>query len=386
MNISLNYIMEIIIHNKYIRDDYPHIKDRYLCLVHSTLIDPLRIIQYVFEQNPNLNLLKPLDNNLPSSTLSLYAICYICIAMDPTLNFDTELGNLYTTIVHKLIEDDGSAKRYIDNLLRTSTNNFINRDYKCQCQFTLSFNEKSIEKYKIGNRIDLLQKFLSGADFENCVDVEESVQTIIQTIQNNLRKSKKVIIKKKLEDVPKYLWTDIFEKYYQHQKKPIYIRSGDNLVYRKKEDDYSESDEESEEESGKHEGDTIYLYLNEPEPDPDSLVIFQDQPYCILCDDNNPPSFTEAKFFNGHVRTNKVVKTKPYICRQICSSLAHCYYQGFPGNKHKISIKNLRYVKNQVMALYVGYLDTNSDFNVFYIDIIKFIIGKFLDIVAGYRY
>ena len=148
----------------------------------------------MFEQNLHLNLLKTLNNNLLGLMLSLHAICYIRIAMDPTLNFDTELSNLYTIAVYKLIEVDLPAKTYIDNLLRFSTNDFISQNYKCQCQFILSFNEKSIEKYKMENRIDLLQNFLSEADLENCIDVEESVRTIIQIICKNQNKFVNLII------------------------------------------------------------------------------------------------------------------------------------------------------------------------------------------------
>ena len=248
----------------------------------------------------------------------------------------------------------------------------------CQCQGILSFGVKDINDYRIGGRSDLLYKLLSESKFESYDSIDECVNNIISHIKNNLRQSTCTVIDKELRDCPKYLWTQLYERYYTWDS--TYIDFDNNILDmgngpRIIDDDDSESDDEL----------TVYLYLDEPEPDPIYQVIIGNQPYCILCDKPASNADRKAVLKLGFVCIPDI--NEPYICQSICTSLTYYYGTCIGGHvakdKYKLNIKNLRWVKNRIMELYVGCLDPNSNFYMFIPDVRNFIISKYLDIVES---
>jgi hypothetical protein len=141
----------------------------------------------------------------------------------------------------------------------------------------------------------------------------------------------------------------------------------------------SEYDSDSEEDC-----DGVYLYQNEPEPDPIYKIICagEDQAYCVLCDKKASALDTIVVLKRGSIIIN--VEDGPYICKNICNLLVFKYnYRGNGKYNNRLNIKNLRYVKNQILTLYAGCADSNSDFGMLNIDIRNFIILKYLDIVEA---
>lgn len=219
------------------------------------------------------------------------------------VDFQTGLKSIYDMIITNVPDTSDSIESYATNILNIRIVNLLQLDQICKCQYTLFIDEISAQKYGVETRMDLIREALSEASFENCDDIEEYINNIMQMIRNNLRKIKQPIKNKKLENIPIQFHSEILKKRNKNYPDDIYIDSDNNLVDYiipdinlniDSEFKYSESDSNDLSDSDSYSFDTDYticfnyyirnshlnnyLYLFSDEPDPQIIyrVIFED--------------------------------------------------------------------------------------------------------------
>lgn len=400
--------MDITINGIYIDDRYNYVKSTSVCALHKILLptDYSGMIEFIYESmrkknidpiflNPYYEIYLRTKEKYLESCLCLIILINIVIdriqnGMHVIVDFELEINKLKISAFDLEIMNTNT---YFTTLLRTKINNFIklnDLNNKCECSNVLLFTDIEIHNYKIYGRKDLLYEQLSEINADACLDIDEYIyKNIIPNIRNNFRKFNYQILNKNLEDCPKFLWTDIFEKYCKNSKCDIYIDSSNQIIDLRNNprfisydachnDDYD--DTESSDDSFDDDITTTYLSVNENDPDPIYKVNFIGQDYCILCDGNSLQSEYECEINNGYVSIYDT--RRPRICNNICNKLVRFYSQCHKSKiAYQINVKNLRYSKNNIFELYTGNADINSIFNTLPIDVRNFIISIFLSII-----
>ena len=242
----------------------------------------------------------------------------------------------------------------------------------CLCSHTLFVDDKSISKYQIHNRLDVVHKLLSKIDFRTCTNIDKCITDIVISVQNNLRKIERSIIPKGLSEIPKSDWTILFEYYMRNTSDPaVWVDYHKGLIH------YDSA--------GRFTSDrTIYLHSGEKEPEPIYNVVFKNQAYCILCDaDSTCSRIRNIKINNQQFSIENMEKNKPYICQRVCDKLVINYATAVVDKLGTYDITNsykkLRHVANRAVQLYCGNsYDSGSIFSLVPKDIIKCILVAYL--------
>lgn len=417
--------MDITINGIYIDDRYNYVKSTSVCALHKLLLstDYSGMIEYIYRSMRKKNIdpiflnpyheiyLRTKEKYLESCLCLIILINIVTASLNAMhsnspsargvtdriqngihipVDFELEINKLKISAFDLNIRDTNT---YFTTLLRTKINNFIklnDLNNKCECSNILLFTDIQIHNYKIHGRKDLLYEQLSEINADACLDIDEYINNnIIPNIQNNFRKFNYQVLNKNLEDCPKFLWTDIFEKYCKNSGCIIYIDSNNQIIDLRNNprfisydachnDDYY--DTESDDDSFDDDITTTYLSVNEDDPDPIYKINFVGQDYCILCDGNSLRSEYECEINNGYVSIYD--NRRPHICNNICNLLVRLYSQYNEYKRgYQLNVKNLRYSKNNILELYTGHADINSIFNILPIDVRNFIIHIFLSIM-----
>jgi hypothetical protein len=281
------------------------------------------------------------------------------------------------------------VQHYAESVLRDNIIHFSEICIKCSCHYVKNFDDYQFLEYKIGNRIDLLQKFLSEDGLVFYDNFKLRLIDVAHLIRQNLRKVEYVVgEKKKLGDIPKYLWTRIYAIYLEDNSKPIYIDSSNNLVniyY------YDEENSDSGEDWSDGAKKYTYLYEGEQEPSPIHKISFENQRFCVLCDAyKKPKEFPKVYLRPRYSRiVEETMENRPHICRNLCHILAlhgsrsKCTSRGHEGKYFAFNIQKLRYTKNRMLEFYMGCMDPNSNLSILENgDIRRYIIWTFLDVLG----
>jgi hypothetical protein len=405
--------MKLTISNKYIkRRNCSYFDSSKLCPFHIIIRDSgsenlevlhktISIIQKHF-CNPVPKFLKSFDELSSWRTLKNIKLVFCIIwLVDACINWitdgkDEEYDELKLTKLQlEIFNNLPEGKFNIDagKVLRDQLKLFLEKYHLCQCEYRLKFTEKQINKFDIGNRIDLVEKLLKEDGMVVYDNFNSHLEQIVKRIRDEIRKVKYTIGKEKeLCQIPKNLWTEIFKKYVSNSSKSIYIDSGDKLFDLHSGDDSLEEDTESEEEKPKPKRKikTKYIYLHVEETNPGIIckISFKNQSYCVLCDGHKPNISMPIVHVSGECSFNTdITGSKPYICTNVCTPLIHYYNSVILKTKkdtYKLNFDNFRYAKNRMMEFYTGCADDKSDLSILYNgDVKKYIVSMFLVLLVS---
>ena len=385
------------------------------CQIHQQLddveLDPHKLIKFirgfVEEKNSYPVFLKSFDDFYAKPLLQLvptyivtelnqqiitdsiqkcYALCllhqttnWLNKNIDLIVNFEFEIKKLFMDLLFSTVAEKNIFIDYLNMRFIADVEHFAESYPDCLCSHTLLIDPKSTEHYSnhaIRKRFDLVHKFLSDVDFEKCQNIDKFITDLVISIQNNLRMINRAIEDAKLKDVPKYLWTQIFETFLSDSTiQAVLVDDYNNCVY----GPYAMYNS------------TVYLYPGETNPNPVYKIKITNETYCVLCDADNPSKNDyAAKIEYAKLMPRKKGENGPYICEQICSKLfLHNFDKRIHSHKYYINtyydlrqnFLNVRHTKNKILVLQCGYTDPNSIFSIFPKDIINEIIITLLDII-----
>jgi hypothetical protein len=314
----------------------------------------------------------------------LLRACHMWITQNKDGKYDiAEINRLQTKISKSILPSKkGQELCNAIKVLRNKINLFTKDCYQCQCQCTIHFEKNRFSSLGIGNRIDLLQKFVSEDKNTVCINFGTFLRNIANLIKKELRQVEYDIKTKFLNEIPKNMWTDIFVKRYEGEHIPIYVDTDNNMV-----DIYNPEYDSDGEPTNKI---YAYVYQGEEDPKPIYKVSFVNQKFCILCDAYKQPNLLPKIIVDPHCRgfIEYSGENSPYVCTRLCNVLSfYCHKKDFvQGSKFgticHYDIRNLRYGKNRMMEFYAGCSDNGSTLSLLGIDDIKrYIIWKFLDLL-----
>jgi hypothetical protein len=285
-----------------------------------------------------------------------------------------KIGQLQKEIFETLSE--GKFDMTIKEILKNHLSLFLEKCHWCQCYYKISLPEIR----GIGNRYDLVEKLLLEDGILVYDDFNSHIQKIFDLAKNQLRRvSLPEKIKKELGQIPKNLWTQLFKSYSTNTSKTNYVDPNNNLVNVYQYEDSSESDEDIEP--------SLYSYGEEKDPEFIYEISFENQSYCVLCDEYERPIPIPPMYIIGNNMVDrKKNPTGPRVCTAICNSLVYYYNEkvlesGYV-NQYKLNFGNFRYAKNRMMEFYTGCADGNSELAFLdHVDVKKYIILMFLDLL-----
>jgi hypothetical protein len=272
-------------------------------------------------------------------------------------------------------EFNGNTNRILEN----QTKLLLEKVHLCQCEYILTFSSSRATRLNIGNRLNLVEKILAEDGVSVCDNFDFYFLEIVKRIREELREVECMIAEKKeLCQIPKFLWTSLFKKYLTRTSDPIYIDSDNNLITYCPQK-ISDSTDNSKK--------IAHLHLHTEETSPNIIheVSFENQSYCILCDQYKQTRPIPIIHVDGTCLVNTdVANSKPYICTKICNALILRYNTKIieHGRKLNLNFDNFRYAKNRMMEFYTGCADDKSELALLdHVDVKKYIILKFLDLL-----
>ena len=366
--------MELCIDGQYImRNSYE--KKRIICLKHGIANNPyhLKIYAYVISYFKQIDVYPPFlklyDQFIAQKQINACAdiiqqcssLCLMHIFMQWLSDANIDLVDYDKLYMIFLFSEKCHPTNIQKELIDTIHNMIDATDIiPCTCQCIL-FIEKSVIK---GNRIDLLQKYLSANDICLCENVDLCIKNKINDINNNMQKIKYRIESISLNKVPKHLWSDIFERYCKNGPKNNYLFIDSNLenIY-----------------SGIFIENISYKWIHQSEYESGIDLIYElnanNESYCVLCDKFRPASLI---LIGPYFRMNCGL----HICHSLCGHLAlHFGKKNFVGD-YTINFKSLRYVTNKLVILRTGYVDITSILSTINLDIMKHIAMFFIELVG----
>jgi hypothetical protein len=332
--------MEITISGVLVRDDYPYLIGIQVCALHSKNISPTNVINLIseyiqshqsyamFSQIFNKFYTKTDISDLKNYSCAIYLIDYI-ISISKTKNKSSKIivsrittesicleikkisDKILLESFNKNISPDFHAKIVLEKNVEIFSKMFIN---SCKCEYTLRFDEKSVKKYGIAHRIDLVHKILTTSTFDNNIDIEMYIHNTLKKIRYNLRKVILPVINVDINKVPEKIKILLEKK----QDKYIYYDSNLDIINPKKylkinnvdideEFKYTTSSETETSDYYESSEDTsinvycdiithtisppknyVYLYIDEPDPKPIYKITQVDGP---LSSKENKDSF-----------------------------------------------------------------------------------------------
>ena len=384
--------MEINIQNKYICKTSGFLKSSTRCSVHQLLDDPnldanaLSDFLKTIIPTSKPNFLKSFEGGpkvLPASknstTTDIVRKSYLVYLLSNAtkwftdhiaepLNFEFEISKLYNQIFFASLDGTPHIK-YLDEILQVNVKNFSKIYPNCICSHALLIDKKSVEKYQIHGRIDVVHKLLSKINFAECLDVEQCVIDTIVSVVTNLTRYQRPIIDTKLSEISRRKWTNSLKFYIYNTTTPaVYLDDHRNtIIYHPKDFDNI------------YQYRSIYLYKEE-KVDPIYKIAFENHSYCLLCNKYQPYNRT-IKILDSKVSIED--HTKPYICQQICDKLIIKYAANNATGTYDISscFVRLRWVANRAVELNCGNNDKNSWFGILPRDIILIILQMYLDVI-----
>jgi hypothetical protein len=392
--------MELTIRGKYINDNNCkyNTKCKQLCPFHDIikcnileLAKLQKLVSFIGDHLPEMRPIfwQSFDELSSWRTLKLvnlsFHIVWLLIALTNWIEMgqDSEydpskIGKLQM----EMLNDSDDQKFSVKHILETHLKSFITNHHWCQCEYKINITKTSFDKLNIGNRIDLIEKFLSMDGMMVYNDFNSHLKETADLIKENLKKVKCELGNKRiLEDVPKSTWSAIFEKYSANNKKPIYLNSDNHLVnFSPCDEDNSDSDEEGNRRKTRY----VYVHFNETNPSTLHQISFVGQTFCILCDAKKEGlTIPKMKICNGDSLKLKSVSTGPHICEKICNALVYYYnlnvLKTSSKETYQLNFKNFRYAKNRILAFYTGCSDEKSNLSMLDdADAKKYIILKFL--------
>jgi hypothetical protein len=393
------FLMELTIKNKYINPEKCKYDIRYktLCPFHE-FIDPVprstsceietlhKIIIFIqnhfrksvplfWQSFDELSSWRTLSNiSLVFHIIWLLNACanWIIAKQDEEYN-ELQIGKLQMKIFNSLTEEGFGIDTV--HILKNHIDLFLKKCRLCQCIFTVGFFRRNFDQFNIGNRIDLVEKFLSKDKIVIYDDFDSYILEVANRIKKKLREVEyHDIQKKELCLVPKFLWTKLLEKHY-YVEGPLYIDGDNNII-----DIYPKYKT--------HKTKYLYFYSREKEPKFIYEISFKNQSYCILCDAYKKPKLFPPMCMtnDGYMETHKIHKGL-YVCTKMCNALVYYYNVNILGDEPNgeefdLNFKNFRYAKNRMMEFYTGCEDKGSSLALLEnADLKRYIIYRFLDLL-----
>jgi hypothetical protein len=383
---------------------------------------PITLFIESFEKLSSYHNSEPIEL-IPDIIWLLKAISNWIINQEDSPYVVSQIKESQKSIIDQFEGDPCKILPHMVKLLSKEVNSFTRKCYPCQCQYKIQIRKEHFDTFGIGNRIDLVQKFLSEDGFVVYSNFRMRLNIVVAQIKSNLRKIEYVVGTKLLKDIPKIMWTDIYVRYFKNTCKLVYVDSDHNIVdvydnsYRN-DACSSEETEGGETEGGETKGGETkggetkggetkggetkgeksdnkkyaYIYQGENDPNPIYEVSFSNQTFCIFCDTYKKTKSSPKIFVNpyGHQFTEqKPIPNGLYVCRRLCNTLAfHCqkkisYFKNIYENHCSYNIRNLRYAKNRMLGFYTGCVDSGSSLvTLENVDVRRYIIWILLDLLG----
>jgi len=192
------------------------------------------------------------------------------------------------------------------------------------------------------------------------------------------------IINRDFNDVPRCLRSRILEMFFSTNEF-VYVDSNNHIIDIPQKKDYEDMPGLVCTECGRtdplNSDDMLdfntFVYPGEKQPDPIYRIIINTQLFCILCDASDPAITVGNHTRNLYPDDNLIIEMR--YCSNICSKIGErrlrCMIRACCGIKK--SFWKSRYAKNHIEALY-----SDSNFRMLNMDIIRYIMSKYLDVIG----
>jgi len=201
---------------------------------------------------------------------------------------------------------------------------FVDSYLGCQCSFTLKFNKRNISHLRIGDRVDLIQKYVLEGTSSKCFDTY--LTDGFELIRNNLRKIDSQIETKCISDIHGHKQSQLITKF--KYESVVYLDENYNFV-------------------------SSYLYIGEDEPNIMYAITANNASYCVLCLDVWIQNYIDIN--------NDTKKPKMCVCHNMCDKLKARVYGDKREPRFPNQMKKLKYAKNRLLLLYMIFDEMSHD-------------------------